>query len=120
MSRLTWQVLGGKDLIPVTLFEAVEELDAGVIYLKDSIRLRGNELLPEMHAMLGAKIIELCEHFMSNYPDIAMRGQPQTGPESFYRRRKAEDSRLDPNKTIAEQFNLLRVVEDQQYPCFFE
>ena len=42
-------------------------------------------------------------------------GQPtiQTGEESFYSRRWLSDSRLDVNKTIVEQFNLLRVVDNQ-------
>jgi hypothetical protein len=73
-----------------------------------------------MQAVLGAKIIEMCTRFMSEYPDIVLRGRAQTGPESHYRWRKPEDSRLDPNKTIAEQFNLLRVVDNERYPAFFE
>ena len=30
------------------------------------------------------------------------------------------DSRLDPDDTIAQQFNLLRVVDNERYPAFFE
>ena len=44
----------------------------------------------------------------------------QEGAESFYKGRKPEDSQLDFNKTIAEQFNLLRVVDNDKYPAFFE
>ena len=33
---------------------------------------------------------------------------------------KSEDSLLDFNKTITEQFNLLRVVDNDKYPAFFE
>lgn len=120
MSPMTWQILEGRDVIPVSLFEAVAAFDAGPIYLRDSIRFRGHELLDEMHAALGAKIIEMCMRFMSEYPGIIARGHPQTGPESHYRWRKPEDSRLDPDKTIAEQFNLLRVVDNERYPAFFE
>jgi len=40
--------------------------------------------------------------------------------ESFYLRRRPEDSRLDPDKTIREQFNLLRVVDNEKYPAFFD
>jgi methionyl-tRNA formyltransferase len=120
MSPLTWQVLEGKDVIPITLFEAVEEIDAGPIYLKDSIQFRGSELLNEMHALLGAKIIEMCERFVGGYPSTKLHGEPQQGDGTAYRRRKPEDSRLDPNKSIAEQFNLLRVVDNERYPAFFE
>jgi methionyl-tRNA formyltransferase len=120
MSPLTWQVLEGHNAIPISLFEAAEAIDAGNIYLKDQIQFRGVELLAEMHATLGEKIIELCLRFMCAYPEITSRGQAQAGEETFYSRRKPEDSRLDPHKTIAEQFNLLRVVDNERYPAFFE
>lgn len=120
MSPLTWQILEGKNEVPISLFEAVEEFDAGQIYLKDSIRFEGNELLDEIRNALGNKIVEMCERFVREYPAIIAQARPQSGPESFYRRRKPEDSRLDPNKTIAEQFNLLRVVDNERYPAFFE
>ena len=47
-SPVTWQVLEGKNRIPIVLFEATEELDGGAIYLKDYIDLDGTELLPEI------------------------------------------------------------------------
>ena len=36
------------------------------------------------------------------------------------KRRTPADSRLDPDKSIAEQFELLRVVDNQRYPAFFD
>lgn len=120
MSPLTWQILEGKNEIPLTLFEAVEAIDAGPVYLQDSIRFSGSELLPEMQAQLGNRVVDMCSRFAREYPAILQRGQPQKGSESFYRRRKPEDSRLDPDKTIAEQFDLLRVVDNERYPAFFE
>ena len=46
---------------------------------------------------------------------------PQSGPPGVYlRKRTPKDSRLDPDKTIAEQFELLRVVDSQRFPAFFE
>jgi methionyl-tRNA formyltransferase len=120
MSPLTWQILEGKNVIPICLFEAVEAIDAGQIYCKDSVQFVGNELLGELQAVLGAKIIEMCQRFVHAYPAIIQSGQLQTGPESRYRRRNPKDSRLDPAKTIAEQFNLLRVVDNERYPAFFE
>ena len=38
-SPLTWQVLEGKNEIPVTLFEAAESVDAGKIYAKEYLKL---------------------------------------------------------------------------------
>ena len=120
MSPMTWQILEGKDVIPLSLFEAAEAIDSGTVYLRDSVHFKGNELLNEMQAKLGVKIVQMCERFLGEYPDIIKLGQPQKGPETIYRRRRPADSQLDPQKTIAEQFNLLRVVDNERYPAFFE
>jgi len=120
MSPMTWQVLEGRNTIPLTLFEAVEALDAGPVYLRDAVNFKGNELLSEMQELLGKKIVEMCSAFVGQWPDILGRGVPQTGESTFYRRRSPEDSKLDPHKSLAEQFNLLRVVDNDQYPAFIE
>jgi methionyl-tRNA formyltransferase len=120
MSPMTWQVLEGCNTIPLTLFEAVEALDAGPVYMRDAVRFKGNELLPEMQSLLGEKIVQMCSAFVEQWPAILDRGVPQTGQPTFYCRRSAEDSKLDPHKSIAEQFNLLRVVDNEQYPAFIE
>jgi methionyl-tRNA formyltransferase len=120
MSPMTWQVLEGCNTIPLTLFEAVEALDAGPVYLRDVVHFKGNELLSEMQMLLGKKIVQMCSAFVGQWPAILERGAPQIGESTFYRRRSAEDSKLDPHKSIAEQFNLLRVVDNEQYPAFID
>jgi methionyl-tRNA formyltransferase len=120
MSPMTWQVLEGRNTIPLTLFEAVEALDAGPVYLRDAVNFKGNELLPEMQELLGRKIVDMCGTFVSQWPAILDRSVPQSGDSTFYRRRSPEDSKLDPHKSIAEQFNLLRVVDNEQYPAIIE
>ena len=44
----------------------------------------------------------------------------QTGHSSVYPWRHPEDSELDINKAIKQQFNLLRVVDNEKYPAFFK
>lgn len=116
-SPMTWQILEGKNKIPISLFEAVDKVDAGEIYEKATIKFEGHELIGEMQKVLGEKINEMILCFLDRYPNI--RGVKQTGKESFYSRRRPENSVLSPNKTIAEQFNLLRVVDNKKYPAFF-
>jgi len=36
----------------------------------------------------------------------------------YLRKRNPADSRIDPNKSISDQFNLLRVEDLQKYPAF--
>lgn len=71
------------------------------------------------HAQAKATI-SLCQQFIKEYPDILTQARPQTGKSSFYPRRSPQDSELDPQRSLIEQFNLLRVVDNERYPAFFE
>lgn len=119
-SPLTWQILEGKDEIPITLFEADAAVDAGDIYLADAMYFRGNELVDELRAVQGSATISLCTRFVQGYPDILSQAVRQTGAESFYPRRRPQDSQLAIDKNIRENFNLLRVCDNERYPAFFE
>jgi len=114
---LFWQILEGKNKIPIVLIEASEKIDSGKIYLKDFIELDGYELHDEIRKKQAKKTIEICIQFLKTYKDIIPIHQ--YGEESYYRRRTPQDSQLDINKTIKEQFNLLRIVDNESYPAFF-
>jgi methionyl-tRNA formyltransferase len=117
-SPLTWQIIEGKNEIPVTLIEATEQVDAGDIYGQEIIVLKGTELVDELREKQGEATIKLLLNFIENYPNNERK--KQEGEESFYPRRKPEHSQLDINKSIAEQFNLLRVCDNERYPACFE
>ena len=117
MSPLTWQILEGKNKIPVTLFEAEESVDSGVIYLQEQVIFNGTELIEDLRRKQGEATIRLAVEFIDNYGKI--KGKKQRGSSTYYRRRTPQDSELDINKTISEQFNLLRVVDNDRYPAKF-
>ena len=119
-SPLTWQILEGKSEIPITLFEAAEAVDAGPIYLQTTMRFSGHELVEELREVQGSSTVELCERFVAEFPEIVEQARPQAGEASMYARRGPEDSRLDPEVSLRDQFNLLRVVDNERYPAFFE
>ena len=119
-SPLTWQILEGKNEISICLFEAQETVDSGEIYIKDILKFKGTELVDELRHIQAMTTIEMCLKFVREYPKIVLKGQKQKGKPSYYKRRKPQDSQLDVDKTIREQFNLLRVVDNERYPAFFE
>ena len=116
-SPLTWQILDGKNIIPITLFEALEKVDAGKIYYKDYIKLSGDELLSEIKHKQGEKTIDLIMNFLVDFNTI--KGQIQVGESTFYRQRNYNDSELNVDDTIRNQFNLLRVCDNERYPAYF-
>ena len=119
-SPLTWQVLEGAERIPVTLLEAVAEVDAGPIYLQEWFDLEGHELVDELRARQADSTRRLCRRFVDEFPEPVENAREQTGEPSWYPRRGPADSALDPEQSLAAQFDLLRVVDNERYPAWFE
>jgi methionyl-tRNA formyltransferase len=117
-SPIVWQVLEGKNVIPISMILAAQEADSGDVLMRDEIALDGSELNDEIRHRLGRKIVDMCLAYLGA-PEASV-GHPQQGEPSWYERRRPEDSRLDPERTIAEQFDLLRVVDNERYPAFFD
>ena len=117
-SPLTWQILEGQRSIPVCLLEAGDAVDSGKIIYKDYLEFEGHELINEMREALATLSCNLCLRFLDE--DLPPKGEEQQGKATYFSKRKSEDSQLDVNKTIAEQINLLRVVDNDRYPAFFK
>ena len=116
-SPLTWQIVQGNNEIPVTLIEATDKVDSGNIYEQEIIYFNGTELIDELRQKQGAVTIELIERFVSKFPNNFQI--EQSGVESFFPRRTEKDSELDIHKSIEEQFDLLRISDNERYPAYF-
>lgn len=117
MSPLTWQILEGKNNVPITLFEATESVDSGDIYLQDEMVFDGTELIADMRKTQGEKTIELILKFVDMFPNVSR--SPQEGEESVYPRRGPTDGELDITLPLESQINLLRISDNERYPAFF-
>ena len=113
-----WQVLEGAQSIPICLFEAVAAVDAGPIYLEDQFHLDGHELHDEIRALQGKAAVDICLRYLC--APLPPPGRPQTGEPTFYPRRSREHDQLDPEMTIARQFDLMRVLDSNNYPAYFD
>ena len=117
-SPLFWQIIEGKNNITFTLFEATDLVDDGDIYIQEVLNLTGYELNEELRLKQAQLTIKMCKEFLQQYNNLVPK--KQTGKDSFYSKRTKEESKLDVDKTIKEQFNLLRTVNNKEYPAFFE
>ena len=112
-----WEIVNGANRITVSLMEADDPVDSGDVWLKTTFDLEGYELLPEINKRLFAAELALMTRAVENFDSI--QPLPQTGdPGPYLRKRTPADSRLDPGKTLAEQFDVLRVVDNERYPAF--
>ena len=121
MSPLTWQIINGEEMITFSLFEASEKLDSGPIYLKKKIRIKKYLTFNEIKNTQFNMNISLIKNFLKHYKK---KGEPPKsflpkGNPSYFRIRKKEDSKIDINKSLKTQFDLLRVCDYKNYPAFF-
>ena len=118
-SPLVWTVLEGKPTVTVTLLEADDKVDTGAIWAQRRFELQGHELLSEINQRLFDIEFELMDHAMEHGAAIIPRAQAAESV-SYYPRRFPKDSRVDPYKSIAEQFDQLRASDDARFPAFFD
>lgn len=118
-SPLVWQIIEGRNAVAVTLLEADDPVDSGAIWAKRWLHFEGHELFDEINAALFGAEIELMDLAVQQCNTIKPQSQDST-EVSWYPRRKPQDSRLDPEQSLAAQFNLLRVADPDRYPAFFE
>ena len=65
--------------VPVTLFEAAESVDSGLIYMQDAMSFSGHELIDELRKSLADFIVGICCHFVETYPEILKIAKQQMG-----------------------------------------
>lgn len=120
-SPIHHQVEEGKNDIILTMAEIGNHIDDGDIYYKDTLRLEGHELLQEIRRKTLKKEIELVNDFLFNYLGnrLFRHSQKTMSSPSYYTKRTTQNQQLDVDKTIKEQFNKMRVADNNKYPLWF-
>ena len=114
---LQYQILRNRNKFYMSLIKAVKKVDAGPIYFQNSFMLNGTELSDEIRQIQGIQFLNIIKKFLIKYPNI--KSKKQIGKSNFNKRRYPKDSQLDINKTIKQQFNHLRINDNELYPSFF-
>ena len=118
MSPHVWQILEGRPGFTVTLLEAAQALDAGRIWHQIEVAVPANAVCHEINALLFDAELALMDWALAHAHEVQPR--EQQGTPSYYRKRCPADSRIDPERPLAELFDLLRVADPERYPAFFE
>ncbi|WMN61182.1 UDP-glucuronic acid dehydrogenase [Pseudoalteromonas xiamenensis] len=114
-----WQVVNGESEIVVSLLNAEDAVDTGDIWKQERFQLVGTELYDEINALLFKAEVNLINWACKNLFYANSYPQNMNVEPTYYRKRTPADSELDVNRTIVEQFNLLRVCDEERFPAFF-
>jgi methionyl-tRNA formyltransferase len=111
------QILRNKKKIFVSLIKADKKVDSGNLFLTDHFILKGHELFEEIRYLQAMACFKIISEFLNRFPRA--KSVPQVGKSNFNRKRKVSDSKLNINKSIKTQFNLLRICDNDQWPAYF-
>jgi methionyl-tRNA formyltransferase len=118
MSPHVWQILEGRGGFTLSMLEAVDALDAGRIWHQLEVAVPPDAVCHEINERLFDAELALMDWALAHAATVQPR--EQHGEPSYYRKRGPADSRLDPERPLAEQFDLLRVSDPDRYPAHFE
>jgi len=119
-SPYIWELIDGATFITVSLIEAKEKVDTGQIWLQDKIPIASDLLWDEINKLLFQAEVGLIDKVVTGWGKVIPKSQSKNVEASYYPKRTALDSKLDPHKSITEQFNLIRVSDPNRYPAFFD
>lgn len=115
-----WEIIQGGEAITLSLLEAEDKVDTGRIWLKQTIQINKTAIWDEVNHLLFEAEIKLMNEVLVRYDQIKPYQQDTEIEPTYYRKRTAEDSRVDPDSSIADQFDLIRICDPDRYPAWFE
>ena len=115
-----WDIINGSNYLTVSLISAEDEIDTGKIYKKIKIKIESNELWDEINKKLFLTEIQLMEYAVKSYKHLKGEKQTLDITPTYYSKRTPIDSKIDPEESIKNQFNKIRVMDPERYPAFFE
>ena len=114
-----WELLDGADKITISLLDAAATVDCGDIYKKMTVNIPKSALWDEINDLLFTAEIQLIEFAIENFNKLQKYPQDSKIEVTHYPKRTPKDSEIDPNKSISDQFDLIRVCDPDRFPAVF-
>lgn len=115
-----WSIINGDEEIVISLLEASRRVDEGDIWKKIRIDVGKYSLNKEIIRLINEAHIDLINFAIKNYKDVNPQPQDKSLTPTYFQKRNPSDSRISVDKTIREQFNLIRICDPDRFPAFFE
>jgi methionyl-tRNA formyltransferase len=115
-----WEIASGAQHITLTLLDAQDKVDSGKIWKKIQIPIPQTALWDEINHVLFRAEMELMDFAIDAFDAIEPAEQATDVDSTYFRLRTPDDSRINPEVSIADQFDLIRVCDPVRFPAFFE
>jgi len=115
-----WQIIGGATTITITLLEVANKIDSGDIWEKLKFEVPKNALWDEINGLLFDAELTLMNFAVKYFGSIEPQQQAAAIEPTYHPKRGPSDSHIDPERSIRDQFDLLRVCDPDRFPAYFE
>jgi methionyl-tRNA formyltransferase len=115
-----WQLIGGAELLTLTLLEVANKVDSGDIWKKIKLQISRDALWDQINEVVFDAELQLISFAVEKFDEIEPQAQSTIVDPTYYSKRKPVDSMIDPRKSIEEQFDLIRVCDPDRFPAYFE
>ena len=114
-----WQIIEGSEEITLSLLEAEDKVDSGRIWKKLRLPIPKDALWDEINKILIEAEVSLLNFAVDAIDNIYPLEQSDEIKPTHYPRRSPTDSQIDPEISIASQFDKIRVCDPDRFPAFF-
>ncbi|NRB57876.1 MAG: UDP-glucuronic acid dehydrogenase [Salinicola sp.] len=115
-----WALLDGAKALTVSLLDAEDSVDTGAIWAKRVISVPTHMLYDEVNALLFDTELALMDEAVSLVQTgYTPRPQRDDITPTYYPKRCPADSEIDPELSLSETFNIIRLMDPQRYPAYF-
>ena len=115
-----WQIIGGATTLTLTLLEAANKVDSGDIWKKLEVLVTKDALWNEINHLVFDAELKLMDFAVENFGTIKPQPQSTAIEPTYHPKRSPTDSKIDPQKSIQDQFDLIRVCDPDRFPAYFE
>lgn len=114
-----WAIIQGQEELTVSLLEASEKVDCGDIWHKSTHQIPKYFLYNDIIEVVNQAHVDLIDFAVENYATVVPLPQNLHIAPTYLPKRTPEDSEILVSESIASQFDLLRVCDNNRFPSFF-
>lgn len=113
-----WTIINGAEEITLTLLEAEDEVDSGDVWKKVNVNIPKTALYDQINELIFDTELKLMDFAVENFNSVIPFKQ-SSEDTTYWPKRTPEDSEINIQKSISEQFDLIRVCDPNRFPAFF-
>jgi methionyl-tRNA formyltransferase len=114
-----WAIIQGQEELTVCVLEASEKVDRGDIWHKSTHQIPKHFLYNDIMEVVNQAHIDLIDYAVENHETVDPLPQDPHKIPTYFSARTPVDSEISASESIASQFDLLRVCDNNRFPSFF-